>query len=150
LAWEYGVLNWFEQKRRKLWGMLKACPDRQHKSKEKTLKLKTAGGEAANPEDETTPLLVDPADVAAPFTHFLSKHLSVSGDISVHYPASYQGSIKGTTLTGEVVLDGNDIKEIERNRQGPVGERVVASKGDEKLGLIDSESVSGDIGICIG
>lgn len=96
------------------------------------------------------PLWTDRApSAAAPALGALtSEHRSISGDISLQYPASWEGALSASSISGWQKVRGRGV-EIDEREDNPWSKRVKAHKGEGKSRL-DVKSVSGDTDILIG
>ncbi|KAF3918473.1 hypothetical protein ABW21_db0203980 [Orbilia brochopaga] len=143
------VINWLDEKRRKLWQLIQKHCD--HKQSQNPKDIKNGHGEVSDNATDLEPLYVDPVDTGlASLAFFKASHATVSGDAFFHYPAAFQGRIKATTLTGDIDVGGEDVQIVRRERNGPVGRVVEAVHGAGEDAIVESRSISGDIRICIG
>ncbi|KAF3926244.1 hypothetical protein ABW20_dc0103313 [Dactylellina cionopaga] len=142
------VLSWFEEKRRKLLQLIqKHCEDALDQKED----IKAGQADVSATATDIEPLYVDPQDTGlASLTYFKATHSTVSGDIFMHYSAVFEGKIAARTLTGDIDIGGENVQIVKKERNGPVGKVVEAVHGKENTGFVDSESVSGNIRICVG
>jgi hypothetical protein len=76
-----------------------------------------------------------------PITGLVSTHKSVSGGVGLKYPKEWQGHIDGTSLNGELHLQGKELKLLSENDE-PGKNHVEANKGDGGSTLVfDTVSV---------
>lgn len=83
-----------------------------------------------------------------PMTALMSTHKTVSGGLGLKYPKEWQGHIDGTSLSGELHLQGKDLELINQN-DTPGKNHVEAKKGSGKSKMVFS-TVSGGCDIKIG
>ncbi|KAF9690748.1 hypothetical protein EKO04_010934 [Ascochyta lentis] len=83
-----------------------------------------------------------------PMTGLVSTHKSVSGGMGLKYPKEWQGNIDGTSLSGELHLQGNELKLMSEN-DTPGKNHVEARKGNggSKMSF---DTVSGGCDVKIG
>jgi hypothetical protein len=72
-----------------------------------------------------------------------SSHRTSSGDISVDYPQSWEGTLTATTISADITAKGDDLRIIE-SKKGWAYKKVVVGKGASKVGD-GSESSMGSI-----
>jgi len=77
-----------------------------------------------------------------------STHKSTSGEIDVTYPQEWTGMIDGTSMNGELHLQGKDLELLKEN-DTPGKNHVEAKKGDGASRLT-FDTVSGGCEIKIG
>jgi hypothetical protein len=81
-----------------------------------------------------------------------SSHATKSGDIEIHYPDAWEGSVFGKTTTGTVLFEGKDLEVIKAHK-GLVQKEVLARKRVDS-GLVGSSdvlsTVTGDIWFVAG
>ncbi|KAJ4989774.1 hypothetical protein SVAN01_04804 [Stagonosporopsis vannaccii] len=83
-----------------------------------------------------------------PMMGLTSSHRSVSGGVGLEYPKEWQGHIDGTSLSGELHLQGNEL-ELLKQDDTPGKNHVEAKKGDGG-GKMVFDTVSGGCDIRIG
>ncbi|KAK6335666.1 hypothetical protein TWF696_002432 [Orbilia brochopaga] len=145
------VINWLDEKRRKLWQLIqKHCDDRHAQDSKND--IKNGQGDVSDSAGDLEPIYVDPISAGlSMLAAFKASHTTVSGNGFFHYPAAFQGRITATTLTGEIDVGGEDVQIVRRERNGPVGRVVEAVHGDAiESAVVESRSISGDIRICVG
>ncbi|KAG9205141.1 hypothetical protein G6514_009605 [Epicoccum nigrum] len=81
-------------------------------------------------------------------TGLMSMHRTVSGGLGLKYPKEWQGHIDGTSLSGELHLQGKDLELIKQN-DTPGKNHIEAKKGSEGSKMVFS-TVSGGCDIKIG
>ena len=81
-------------------------------------------------------------------TGLMSTHKTVSGGLGLKYPKEWQGHIDGTSLSGELHLQGKDMELINQN-DTPGKNHVEAKKGSGGSKMVFS-TVSGGCDIKIG
>ncbi|KAF3930629.1 hypothetical protein ABW19_dt0205788 [Dactylella cylindrospora] len=140
------VIGWLDEKRKTLLAFIqKHCEDKEGKD------LKAGKADISESANDIEPLYVDPADTGlASLAFFKATHVTVSGDVFIHYPVEFEGSIKATSLTGDIEIGGEDVKVVRNERNGPVGRIVEAVHGAKDSGIVDTQSLNGDIRICVG
>lgn len=78
-------------------------------------------------------------------------HRSVSGGVRVELPGDWEGVVTGKSISGEVNIDGKDVRIVEDERQWPVGRWVKGVKGvGEDGGKVEGETVNGDVSMRCG
>lgn len=83
-----------------------------------------------------------------PITGLVSTHKSVSGGMGLRYPKEWQGHIDGTSLSGELLLQGKDLELLGEN-DAPGKNHVEAKKGPNGSRMVFN-TVSGGCDIKIG
>lgn len=83
-----------------------------------------------------------------PMAGLTSTHRSVSGGVGLKYPKEWRGHIDGTSLSGELHLQGNELELLSQN-DTPGNNHVEAKKGDGGSKLT-FDTVSGGCDIKIG
>ncbi|KAF3036350.1 hypothetical protein E8E12_007871 [Didymella heteroderae] len=83
-----------------------------------------------------------------PMMGLVSTHKSISGGVGLKYPKEWQGHIDGTSLSGELHLQGKELELLSENDE-PGKNHVEAKKGDGGSKLI-FDTVSGGCDIKIG
>lgn len=83
-----------------------------------------------------------------PMTGLVSTHKSVSGGLGLKYPGEWQGHVDGTSLSGELHLQGKELELLSKNAE-PGKNHVEAKKGGGGSTLI-FDTVSGGCDIKIG
>jgi hypothetical protein len=83
-----------------------------------------------------------------PMTGLMSSHKSVSGGVGLKYPKEWQGHIDGTSLSGELHLQGKELELLSENDE-PGKNHVEAEKGDGASRMV-FDTVSGGCDIKIG
>jgi hypothetical protein len=81
-------------------------------------------------------------------TGLISTHKSVSGGVGLKYPKEWQGHVDGTSLSGELHLQGKELELLSENDE-PGKNHVEAKKGDGGSMLV-FDTVSGGCDIKIG
>ncbi|KAH6851033.1 hypothetical protein B0I37DRAFT_127114 [Chaetomium sp. MPI-CAGE-AT-0009] len=81
-----------------------------------------------------------------------SMHTSTSAKIKLRYPASWEGDISLSTLTGALKVDGDGVKIIKVGSDWPgVNKMILARKGEKgEGGRVQGKSTSGDVDIWVG
>lgn len=100
-----------------------------------------------HPDSEETPH-VDTTTIAAPALSILkSKHTSVSGDVELRYPHTWEGTLEAETISGSQTVRGEGLQVTKVGK--PYLRRIVARKGngDSELNV---QTVSGDEHILVG
>ncbi|KAI5457308.1 hypothetical protein BGZ63DRAFT_428024 [Mariannaea sp. PMI_226] len=82
------------------------------------------------------------------FGSLTSKHTSVSGDIKLAYPGSWEGHLRASTLSGSQHVSGDGLK-IDVWEEKPWSKKIEAHKG-KGGSQMEVESVSGSEEILIG
>lgn len=82
------------------------------------------------------------------FSCLSSRHSSVSGQIKLEYPSSWEGTLVAVTISGKQAAHGEGLK-VENLNNGPWLKRVKGTKG-EGHSRLDIDSVSGDEDVLIG
>ncbi|KAH6877270.1 hypothetical protein B0T10DRAFT_413523 [Thelonectria olida] len=82
------------------------------------------------------------------FGALTSKHTSISGDVSLKYPGSWEGSLSTSTISGSQDVRGDGL-EIDKREDNPWSKKTEAHKGEGKSRM-DVKTVSGDVDILIG
>lgn len=57
-----------------------------------------------------------------------SSHITKSANIDVHYPDAWEGTFTGKTFSGDISVEGKDLRVIKSNK-GYVGKELLARKG---------------------
>ncbi|KAH6633480.1 hypothetical protein C7974DRAFT_172497 [Boeremia exigua] len=83
-----------------------------------------------------------------PMMGLMSTHKSVSGGLGLQYPKEWQGHIDGTSLSGELHLQGNELELLDQIGT-PGKNHVEAKKGDSGSKMV-FDTVSGGCDIKIG
>lgn len=119
--------------------------------------LATVGGTIppAVPRDRNDPPFLLPPDTSDAFaiadtpalSVLKSKHKSVSGDIRLVYPSSWEGSLYAQTVSGSQTVHG---KGLEITKSGGMFARFVKGKKGSGHSELNVESVSGDQDVLIG
>jgi hypothetical protein len=78
----------------------------------------------------------------------VSTHKSTSGGLDVTYPEEWTGLVDGTSLSGALHLQGNDLQLLKENDK-PGKNHVEAKKGDGKS-MMSFDTVSGGCEIRVG
>lgn len=81
-----------------------------------------------------------------------SQHSSISADVRLQYPASWEGDISLASLSGKLKMAGEGVKVIKNENDWPgVNKRVLARKGEEgKGGQVTVKTTSGDVDVVVG
>lgn len=82
------------------------------------------------------------------FSRLSSKHSSISGQIKLEYPSSWEGTLVAATISGKQTVRGEGLK-VDDLSSGPWSKRVRGTKG-EGHSRLDVDSVSGDEDVLIG
>ncbi|KAK7424222.1 hypothetical protein QQZ08_008710 [Neonectria magnoliae] len=77
-----------------------------------------------------------------------SKHSSISGNIKLEYPSSWEGKLLAATISGSQAVRGDGL-EVDRESGGPWSKRTRGRKGTGHSQL-DIDSMSGDEDVLIG
>jgi hypothetical protein len=79
-------------------------------------------------------------------------HTTTSAKIKLRYPASWEGDISLSTLTGSLQVGGEGVKLIKAGSDWPgVNKMVLARKGEKgKGGKVQGRSTSGDVDTWVG
>ena len=73
-----------------------------------------------------------------PIRKLYSEHSSLSGSLNLWYPAEWQGTVKGSTLSGSIDLDWDGLKVIKDEKKGWIKRTVEAVRGEGESQLIFS------------
>lgn len=76
-----------------------------------------------------------------------SKHQSISGDLKLSYPPSWQGTFNAKALSGDIEVHGKDVEIIHRGHN--IARFVDGRKGDGDS-HVKVETVSGDLDLTLG
>lgn len=98
-------------------------------------------------EDDGGPWSSNPAGGQA-LVHHQSTHQSMSGDISLFYPQSWEGELSAESTNGSLRAHGPRVRITGRSRGWP--KRLYARRGDEQSSFIRAKTVSGDLDAAIG
>ena len=79
----------------------------------------------------------------------MSTHKGLSGAVDVTYPQEWEGRVEGSSLNGEVHLQGRDLKLLHEEQDVTGGNRVEAKKGEGKSRM-EFSTVSGGCEVKIG
>ncbi|KAK6226404.1 hypothetical protein QIS74_02451 [Colletotrichum tabaci] len=104
---------------------------------------RSSSADAATQTDERT---VSTSE-RPPMRHFKSTHGSVSGDMEIRYPSSWEGSATAESISGKISIRGNDVH-IDSRTQWP--KAVHAHKGQALNCEVSLGSVSGGVDLIIG
>jgi hypothetical protein len=90
----------------------------------------------------------DPSNtVGRKLRNLQSSHITKSANIEVRYPDAWEGSFSGKTFSGDISVEGKDLRVIKSNK-GYVGKELLARKGVD-TGEVGSSAVvntiSGDL-----
>ncbi|KAK4040484.1 hypothetical protein C8A01DRAFT_35525 [Parachaetomium inaequale] len=87
-----------------------------------------------------------------PLRCLYSTHTSTSADIKLRYPASWEGDVSLSSLTGALQVDGEGVKIIKAGSDWPgVNKNVLARKGEKgEGGRAVGKSTSGDVDFLVG
>ena len=80
----------------------------------------------------------------APLKKLYGYYRGVSGSLSFYYPAQWQGTVKGNTLSGGVHLDWQGLRVVKDEKDGWVKRRIEAVRGDGE-GVLEFHSASGSV-----
>jgi hypothetical protein len=83
-----------------------------------------------------------------PMLGLASTHQSVSGGMGLRYPKEWQGNINGTSLSGELHLQGKELELLSKNDE-PGKNHVEAKKGNGGSSML-FDTVSGQCDVTIG
>lgn len=83
-----------------------------------------------------------------PMTGLMSTHKSVSGGMGLKYPKEWQGHVDGTSLSGELHLQGNELELLGKNDE--LGKNHVEAKKGAGGSKMVFDTVSGGCEIKIG
>jgi hypothetical protein len=83
-----------------------------------------------------------------PIALLTSSHTVQTGSLSLRYPQSWTGTIKGKTTTGSLTLRGKDVS-VDKWDEGWVSRKVEAHKGDGK-GSITFSATTGSAEVVVG
>lgn len=89
------------------------------------------------------PSLSHPTD---PIKKLYSEHHGLSGSLNLWYPAQWQGTVRGSTLSGSIDLDWDGLKVVKDGKRGWVKRTVEAIRGAGDSQLIFS-SKSGSVNL---
>lgn len=81
-----------------------------------------------------------------------ASHQSSSADISIHYPVAWEGTVSGKAVSGNIKVDGKDLKII-TYKKGWAYKELVAGKGVSRKGegsSVDMSTISGDLKFVVG
>lgn len=86
-----------------------------------------------------------------PMKKLYSGHSGLSGSLNLWYPAQWQGTVKGSTLSGSIDLDWDGLKVVKDEKKGWIKRVVEAVRGEGESELImsgksGSVSLGGDSG----
>jgi hypothetical protein len=81
-------------------------------------------------------------------TGLTSIHRTTSGELDLTYPQEWVGQINGTSLSGALHMEGQDLELLGENDQ-PQQNHVEAKKGNGG-GSLEFDTVSGECKIKIG
>jgi len=81
---------------------------------------------------------------SAPLRQLYSLYRTVSGSVDVFYPAQWQGTVEGSSLSGSVDLEWDGLEVVEdRSENGYRKIKAVRGHGEGMLGIVvDSGSVT--------
>lgn len=77
-----------------------------------------------------------------------SRHSSISGNMRLFYPASWEGSFSASSMSSDIAFRGKDVV-VEKKRGGLINKEVSGHKGDGSSTLKINE-LSGDVMVWIG
>jgi hypothetical protein len=83
-----------------------------------------------------------------PMTGLTSMHRTISGELDLTYPQEWVGQVNGTSLSGALHMEGQDLELLGENDQ-PQQNHVEAKKGNGG-GKMEFDTVSGECKIKIG
>ena len=86
--------------------------------------------------------------IGAPMVALTSNHKSISGGVGLKYPKEWQGHIDGTSLNGELHLQGKELELLEKD-ETPGKNHIEAKNGNGKSKMVFS-TVSGGCDVEIG
>ena len=73
-----------------------------------------------------------------PIKKLFTEHHSLSGSLTLWYPAQWQGRIKGSTLSGSIDLDWDGLKVVRDEKKGWIKRTVEAVRGEGEGQLVFS------------
>ncbi|KAF6236964.1 hypothetical protein HO173_004843 [Letharia columbiana] len=73
-----------------------------------------------------------------PIRKLYSEHHGLSGSLNLWYPAQWQGTVKGSTLSGGIDLDWDGLKVVKDEKRGWVKRTIEAVRGEGESQLIFS------------
>ncbi len=83
----------------------------------------------------------------APMRNLRSSHRYASGSLRLHFPATWEGTIEGRTMSGSVHVDWEGVRIVRQGRDGfGPWTYLLARKGDDGArGKIEFQGVSGSV-----
>ena len=82
-----------------------------------------------------------------PLRKLFSEHQSLSGSLNLYYPAQWQGTVRGSTLSGSIDLDWDGLRVVKDERRGWIKRTVEAVRGEgESQMIISGKSGSVNLG----
>ncbi|TQW00139.1 hypothetical protein IF1G_00070 [Cordyceps javanica] len=88
------------------------------------------------------------AENARGLTALESRHSSISGNLHLYYPASWEGTFAADTLSSDITVRGKDVV-VDRKKGGFVGKTIAGHKGDGSSSMKIDE-MSGNVVLSIG
>lgn len=79
---------------------------------------------------------------------FESEHDSISGNMKLWYPASWQGNFRMEAMSSSLLVRGKDVV-VDKNKKGWVSKEVAGHKGDGKSSIKIAQ-MSGNVDLQIG
>ncbi|KAM3510491.1 hypothetical protein MY11210_005841 [Beauveria gryllotalpidicola] len=79
---------------------------------------------------------------------FDSRHSSISGNLQLSYPASWEGTFSADTISSSIAIYGKDVI-VDKNKGGFIGMTISGHKGDGASKL-EIDEMSGNIVLSIG
>ncbi|KAJ6780132.1 hypothetical protein PWT90_03845 [Aphanocladium album] len=81
-------------------------------------------------------------------TAFESRHSSISGNLHLYYPGSWEGTFSADTMSSDINIRGKDVV-VDRKKGGLVGKTISGHKG-EGGSSIKMDELSGNVVLVIG
>ncbi|KAM3565683.1 hypothetical protein ARSEF4850_001283 [Beauveria asiatica] len=119
---------------------------KDRKSEEENPVAETEQQEEEKDDGESKPQRV--AEKKRGLVAFDSRHSSMSGNLHLSYPASWEGTFSADTMSSGITIHGKDVV-VDRNKGGLVGKTVSGHKGDGASKL-EIDEMSGNIVLSIG
>ena len=80
----------------------------------------------------------------APLKKLYGSYYSTSGSLTLFYPAQWQGTVKGTTLSGGINLDWQGLNLVKDGKHGYVKRYIEAVRGEGE-GVLEFHETSGSV-----
>ncbi|KAM3443274.1 hypothetical protein MY4824_000577 [Beauveria thailandica] len=119
---------------------------KDRKSEEENPVAETEQQEEEKDDGESKPQRV--AEKKRGLVAFDSRHSSMSGNLHLSYPASWEGTFSADTMSSGITIHGKDVV-VDKNKGGLVGKTVSGHKGDGASKL-EIDEMSGNIVLSIG